>query len=319
MPEEQIPTQNAPATSTGFTGQPLESGAPFDPTSTPKPLEQPVKQPQAQFAQGNTSKKSSKMDKKSKIILVVLLFVLAVCVGVMVWLLSDKFSGDDVDGDVDIVRDDVSDGVSGVIGDSGKEVEFPDLRLIEENFLPLTDYDREYGPAVSYWVGSSSSGLEGVLRVTLSTVMVEQLAECSDRDGSAEPTLTGLVNYTYLDSVYRGTFADSSSADLISVPVEGINADEVVDVMVAALGQDISGTFVLFLMRSGTVEYTPIQTILDERKIRSLGQIPGVENVIGLEQVSSSGCVGGQLTVIAHTINGKFYDLGSWATTAMSN
>lgn len=255
--------------------------------------------------------KKVKTSKKTTVVIVVLAALLVVLGGMTTWLLLDKFVFNDnrenvaevEQGGNNVALDEDRGDSDGTTAPVANTQSLPNVQLTRENFLPLTEGQQ---PGRWYSVGLGSLISPQTLSVELITKTSEKAeAICgSDAIDSIEPSLRAMGRW---DSLNGG----NSVGILDDIPVVGIDANNVVDVLVGGIGQDLEGLIVFFLMKDGTVEYTTIDYIRTNKEIRSQGKIPGVENVIGLREVGAGDCYGAR-TVVANTIDGKFYDFSSW-------
>ena len=88
-------------------------------------------------------------------------------------------------------------------------------------------------------------------------------------------------------------------------------------IFIGGYGQAMGNEVILYLMEDGTIQYTPIHKELtgdnwkqadNDKKFISYGELPGVEEVVGLSMANTSA---GYATTIARKADGSFYDLSS--------
>ncbi len=87
-------------------------------------------------------------------------------------------------------------------------------------------------------------------------------------------------------------------------------SQEVQDIYLGGFGQDSTGIMIFYLMKDGTVEYTPLKKAVQQNNFISYGTIVGVENIVKFYNASfSQGQTGNGMTVLAQKMDGTFYDL----------
>ncbi len=88
------------------------------------------------------------------------------------------------------------------------------------------------------------------------------------------------------------------------------------EIFVAEMGQDITGTVILFLMEDGTVEYIGLRDLMQTSNLSSRGKVEGLKNIIKLENVDAMQNVDetggpGWKTTVAIDDTGAFYDISN--------
>lgn len=117
------------------------------------------------------------------------------------------------------------------------------------------------------------------------------------------------------DSFVKGMKRKISNDENDKEIIKGFSG-KVDEIFVAEMGQDITGTVILFLMEDGTVEYIGLRDLMQTNNLASRGKIKGLKNIIKVENVDAMQNVDetggpGWVTTIAIDDTGAFYDISN--------
>lgn len=157
--------------------------------------------------------------------------------------------------------------------------------------------------------GMQSEFANGALRVLLTEKAAGTVVDCStgEEQDEDEYKLTMTVDYDALKEPYG---LDGTKSGTEEFEITGVDAADVVDVLIVGFGNGIGSETVLMQMKDGTVEYIPVKKALQEGNgMHSFGKIEGVEDVVRLRTVMASGDCSAGNAGIAQKANGEIYDL----------
>ncbi len=87
---------------------------------------------------------------------------------------------------------------------------------------------------------------------------------------------------------------------------------KVEEIELAEIGQEASGSYFLFLMGDGSVEYISLVDLLDTNNLASRGKIQGLNNIVRIKNISARENEGsGWSTALAFDTDGNFYDVNN--------
>ena len=118
-------------------------------------------------------------------------------------------------------------------------------------------------------------------------------------------SVTFSVNWKFYGPV---SGASAWSNDVKNYTINNFS-QEVVDIYIGGFGQSVGSETLFYLMKDGTVEYTPVKKAINYNNVISFGKLEGVQDVVKFYQAYYVVQTGGGNTMIAQKADGTFYDL----------
>ena len=129
--------------------------------------------------------------------------------------------------------------------------------------------------------------------------------------GSDKKTVTLNINWNIYGQLIK---ASAYSSEVKSYEVNNFS-QEVEDIYIGGVGQAAGGETALYLMKDGTVEYTPIAKANTSNNFSSFGMLKDVNDIVKFYTADASvPNSSGYVTILAQKADGTFYDLSKILT-----